>query len=93
MIYTSLGAQLGALIFEVVVISNKRLLLKFYENSQNYTNEIKSTFNSIDMAMIRFENEEAKQVNKSVIELFKNTLSKELLSKLFELEQSSSNTA
>lgn len=71
---------------EKLIIQKKNLLLCFYQKSENYTDEMKSTFNSIDMAMIRFENNEAKYVNKAILELLKNTLPLELLNEMLKHE-------
>ena len=71
---------------EKLIIQKKNLLHCFYQKSEYYTDEMKSTFNSIDMAMIRFENNEAKYVNKAILELLKNTLPCELLNEMLKHE-------
>ena len=67
------------------IIEIKQALVNNLSKFHDFSNEIKLTFNSIEAAMIQFENSGVKFINNNLIRLLHNTLPNDIEIKLLNI--------
>jgi hypothetical protein len=72
------------LILHKQVIAKNHLLFISFRMNQDYQEEVFFIFNSIEAAMIQFENNSAKYINKNLINLLQGSISKDISRQLLE---------